>query len=64
MDAVGDLDRRLVEGGLARGARAEDVAEERPVGLGLDRRVDAEEAAARLEITLERGLLGVVEHVA
>ena len=64
VDAVRDLDPGAVErGGRAGGAGAEQVGQELPVGLGDDRRVDAEEAAAVLVVVLERGLLGGVQHV-
>ena len=42
-------------------ARAEDVGVELPARLGLDRGADPEEAAARVEVALERGLLRVGE---
>ncbi len=60
---VRHLDRRAGHGGGAGRPGAEQVGQERPVRLGLDRRVDAQEAAALVEVGLERGLLGVVEHV-
>ena len=41
----------------ARGARAEDVREELPRGLRLDRGADREEAAAQMEVVLERSPL-------
>ena len=64
MNTVGDLDRGAVErGGRTGRARAEQVGQELPAGLGDDRRVDAEEAAAVLVVVLERGLLGVAQHV-
>ena len=63
--AVGDLDRRLRRRGRgALGARSEHVGQELPLGLGGDRVADGEEAAAFGEVGLERGLLGVAEHVA
>ena len=48
--AVGDLVRHRLRGELARGPRPEDVGQELPAGLGLDRRTDADEAAARREV--------------
>jgi hypothetical protein len=53
VDAVGDLDRRLGDVRGPGGAGADDVGEELPVGLGLDGRVDPDEAAALLEEALK-----------
>ncbi len=64
MHAVGDLDRCRLDVGEAAGARAQGVGQELPAGLGLDRGVNRDQAAAGVDVALERGLLGVVEHVA
>ena len=64
MHAVGDLDGGLRDGGRAGGARAQHVGQEGPVALGVDRRVDADEAAAVAVVVLEGRLLGVCEDVA
>ena len=61
VDAVGDLDRGRLHAGAARGTRAEDVRVELPRGLGLDRGADPEEAAAHVEVLLERSPLRVGE---
>ena len=62
--AVGDLDRAALRRGLARRAGAEDVGQELPLGLGLDRRVHAHEAAAGAEPRLERCFLVRAERAA
>ena len=61
MNAVGHLHRRRLHVRLAGRARSEDVGVELPVGLCLDRGADPEEAAAVVEVALERGLLLVTE---
>ena len=53
MDAVEDLDGAGLRRRAARRAGAEDVGQERPARVGLDRRADADEAAALLEVRLE-----------
>ena len=57
VDAVDHLHRRRLRRGAARGARAEDVGQELPRRVGLDRRADADEATAVAEVGLERGLV-------
>ena len=64
MDAVGDLDRSRLDVGPARGPRAEDLGEERPIRLGLDRGADADEPAAGVVVVLERRLLIVRQDIA
>ena len=70
-DAGGGRVRGVLDlDGRGRGARrvvvevgADEVAVPGPVVLGVGRRVDAGVAAAGLDVALERGLLGRVEHV-
>ena len=62
VDAVGDLDRRPTGRpcGLSS-ACPRMLGQNGHVGLGLDRGADAEEAAAVVEVALERGLLRVAK---
>ena len=55
--AVEDLHRAGLLRGAARSARAQDVGQELPRRVGLDRRADAHEAAALAEVGLEVGLV-------
>ena len=66
VDAVADLDDLLGRAGRAArgGARADQVAEEGAARLALGGAADADEAAAVLDVALERGLLRGVERVA
>ena len=59
MDAVEHLQRAGLDVGAARGARAEDVRQERPRRVGLDGRADADEGAALAEVGLEVGPLWI-----
>src|SRR6185295_8987224 len=63
MDPVGHLDRRRRDLGRRRGRCSEQARVERPIRLGLDRRMDADEATATPQVPLERGLLSVIQNV-
>ena len=62
--AVRNLVRHRLGAELACGSGPEDVGQELPVGLGLDGRPDADEAAAGAEVGLECRLLCWVEGTA
>ena len=61
MDAVGDLDGRELRCDASGRTRAEQSGHERPGRVGLDRRADADEAAALLVVRLEVRALRVRE---
>ena len=63
MVLVGDLDRRLLLRRVLLEVRADEVAVERPVVLGVGRRVDPDVSATVGDVVLERVLLPLVEHV-
>ncbi len=58
------LDVGLLDSGVRGEVGADQVAVERPVVLRVRGRVDADEAAARSDVRLERRLLGLVQNVA
>ncbi len=59
MDTVEDLHRARLQRGPSRSAGTENVAQEVPRRVGLDRRADADEATALTEVGLEDRALGV-----